>query len=210
MPSIETPTAPPSRSVAAAWAGSSAATAAATCGMCLPKRGPERAVVRLQLPRAELVGLGDEAQPLHVELLEHEVLEALDRLALAVGGDDDRLGQRLAHLDLRLRARRAAELDRLARDRHRLLERPRRARRVGLRVVAEVHRRLGAVEVLVDRVGDERDQRREQLRTLTRHSRSVANAATSPSQKRRRERRTYQFDRSSTNAAIARPAAVVS
>ena len=41
-------------------------------------------------------------------------------------------------------------------------------------------------------------------------SRSVAKAAASPSQKRRRERRTYQFERSSTNAAIARPAVVVS
>jgi hypothetical protein len=40
--------------------------------------------------------------------------------------------------------------------------------------------------------------------------RSVANAAGSPSQNRRRERRTYQFDRSSTNVAIARPAVVAS
>ena len=40
--------------------------------------------------------------------------------------------------------------------------------------------------------------------------RSVPNAAGSPSQKRRRERRTYQFDSSSTNAAIAWPARVAS
>ena len=61
--------------------------------------------------------------------------------------------------------------------------------------------RLGAVEVVVDLVGDERAERREQLaRPSTRQVCSVANAAGSPSQKRRRERRTYQFERSSTNA----------
>ena len=36
--------------------------------------------------------------------------------------------------------------------------------------------------------------------TVTRQVRSVANAAGSPSQKRRRERRTYQLERSSTKA----------
>ena len=46
--------------------------------------------------------------------------------------------------------------------------------------------------------------------TVTSAVRSVANAAGSPSQKRRRERRTYQFERSSTNAAIAWPARVAS
>ena len=39
-----------------------------------------------------------------------------------------------------------------------------------------------------------------------RHSCRVASAATSPSQKRRRERRTYQFDKSSIKRASARPA----
>ena len=46
--------------------------------------------------------------------------------------------------------------------------------------------------------------------TVTRQVCSVAKAAGSPSQKRRRERRTYQFERSSTNAAIAWPARVAS
>ena len=41
--------------------------------------------------------------------------------------------------------------------------------------------------------------------TVTRQWRSVANAAGSPSQKRRRERRTYQLERSSTNRWISRP-----
>jgi hypothetical protein len=39
---------------------------------------------------------------------------------------------------------------------------------------------------------------------------SVARADGSPSQNRRRERRTYQLDRSSTNSAISRPAPCVS
>ncbi len=46
--------------------------------------------------------------------------------------------------------------------------------------------------------------------TVTRQVWSVPNAAGSPSQKRRRERRTYQFESSSTNAAIAWPARVAS
>ena len=46
--------------------------------------------------------------------------------------------------------------------------------------------------------------------TVTRQVRSVAKAAGSPSQKRRRERRTYQFESSSTKAAIAWPARVAS
>ena len=44
----------------------------------------------------------------------------------------------------------------------------------------------------------------------SRQWRRVAKAARSPSQKRRRERRTYQLDSSSTNSAISRPAAVQS
>ena len=46
--------------------------------------------------------------------------------------------------------------------------------------------------------------------TVSRQVRSVAKAAGSPSQKRRRERRTYQFERSSMNAAMARPESVAS
>ncbi len=44
----------------------------------------------------------------------------------------------------------------------------------------------------------------------SRQWRRVANAARSPSQNRRRESRTYQFESSSTKAAISRPAAVQS
>ncbi len=53
--------------------------------------------------------------------------------------------------------------------------------------------------------------------TVTRHSYSVGNAAIESclalargSQNRRRQRRTYQFDRSSTKRWIRRPAAVAS
>src|SRR5580698_9842778 len=46
--------------------------------------------------------------------------------------------------------------------------------------------------------------------TVSKQVRSVWNAAASPSQKRLRERRTYQFDSSSTRLAIARPAVVAS
>ena len=70
--------------------------------------------------------------------------------------------QRLANLELAVRARRAAELDRVARDLHRLLQLDVALARLG--EVAEMDRRLRAVQVLVDRVGDERRQRREQLR----------------------------------------------
>ena len=42
--------------------------------------------------------------------------------------------------------------------------------------------------------------------SVTKHSCKVPRAAVSPSQKRRRERRTYQFDRSSIKRASARPA----
>jgi hypothetical protein len=46
--------------------------------------------------------------------------------------------------------------------------------------------------------------------SVTRQRWSVPKAAGSPSQKRGRERRTYQFESSSTNAAIAWPARVAS
>ena len=46
--------------------------------------------------------------------------------------------------------------------------------------------------------------------STSRHSCSVASAAGSPSQKRRRDRRTYQFDRSSTKSASRGPARCVS
>ena len=129
----------------------------------LAEAGAERAVVRLELPAPQLVGLRDEPQPFHVQLLEHQVAKALDRLALAARGHHHRLRQRLAQLELCLRARRAAELDRLARDLHLPLEVLVAQRVVGLGVVAEVDRRLAAVEVLVDLVRGERDERSQQL-----------------------------------------------
>ena len=82
----------------------------------------EGAVVRLQLPAAELVGLADEAQLLDVQLVAHEAREALERGPLALAGHDDRLAQRLAQVDAAFRARLAAELDGVARHLHLPLE----------------------------------------------------------------------------------------
>ena len=87
----------------------------------------QSAVVGLDLVLAQLVRRLDEAHSAHVELLAHDLHQALDRCALAPVGHDHRLGQRLAHLDLRLRPGAQAEPDGLARDRHRLAPTPRRA-----------------------------------------------------------------------------------
>ena len=121
----------------------------------------ERAVVGLDLEAPQLVGLRDVADRLHVQLVGEQRLEALDRLALAVGRHHDRLAQRLAHLQLGVRPGGAAQLDRVAHHLHVPLELL--VARARLREVAQVHRGLAAVEVLVDRVGNERGQRREQL-----------------------------------------------
>ncbi len=83
----------PSRSASATWAGSRAAIASAARGISLPNSGPERAVVGLDLVAAQLVGGRDEADAPDVELLADHVDQALDRLALAVVGDDDGLGR---------------------------------------------------------------------------------------------------------------------
>ena len=98
----------------------------------------ERAVVGLELDAAlELVRGRDVAHRLHVELLAHEVVEALDGRALAVGRDHHGLAQRLAHLHLGLRARGAAKLDRLPCHVHVPLELLVAGSR--LRIVGEVH-----------------------------------------------------------------------
>ena len=121
----------------------------------------ERAVVGLDLVGAELVGLGDVADLLDVELVAHDVGEPVERRALAVRGDDHRGAQRLAHLELGLRTRAQPEADRLARHAHVELERL--VALTGDRKVLEVDAVLGAVEVVVDLVGDERRERCEQL-----------------------------------------------
>ena len=56
--------------------------------MSLPNSRPERAVVRLDLVAAELVGGRDEAHAPDVQLLAHDVRQPFDRLALAAVGDD--------------------------------------------------------------------------------------------------------------------------
>ena len=121
----------------------------------------ERAVVRLDLVRAQLVGLRDEAQLLDVQLALDEVRELLDRGALGAGGHHHRGPQRLADAELGLAARGQAEAHGLAHDAHRDLELE--VPRAGLGEVAQVHARLGAVEVVVDLVGQEGAERRQQV-----------------------------------------------
>jgi hypothetical protein len=65
---------------------------------------PERAVVGAHVVRAELVGLGDEAQLLDVELVEHHGRQSFDRRALVARRDDHGGAQRLAHLELAVAA----------------------------------------------------------------------------------------------------------
>ena len=126
------------------------------------KARAERAVVGFYLVGAKLIGVVNEAQRLNVQLVLNNSRQLLDRFALRACGNDDRFAQRLAQLDLRLAARRKAEPHRLARRRHRRLK-AKVARRARLRPIAEMNRRLAAVEVVVDLIGDERRERSEQL-----------------------------------------------
>ena len=102
----------------------------------LPEPRPQRPVVRLELPAPELLGLAHEPDALHVQLVEQERLEPLDRRPLLARRHDHRLTQRLPHLDLRLRPRGAPELDRLTGDLHVALEPHVAQRLVDRRVVA--------------------------------------------------------------------------
>ena len=218
VPSTSIVTSSPRSNAAATAAGSSCCDRARDGRHAGAEARPELPEVGLHLVRGQLLRLLHVGDPLHVQLLEHLVLEPLDRRALARIGDDDGLAQRLAHLHVGLAACRAAELHRAARDRHVELELAVDQCLVGLREVAQVHGRLGAVEVAVDLVRDERRERRQQLRH--RHERVVQREVGRRRcprrpppplrQKRRRLRRTYQLERSSTKVAIERPAEVVS
>jgi len=106
----------------------------------LPEPRSERPVVRLELPAPQLLRFLDEAQLLHVQLVTHEIAEALDRPALPRRRHDHGLAERLAHLQLPVRAGRAAQLDRVARDLHLPFEV--RVARARLREVAQMHGRL--------------------------------------------------------------------
>ena len=162
LPSIAIPTCPPSRSAAAACARIERGHGRGDLRHLLAEARPERAVVGLDVVGAELARLGDEAQLLDVELLAHDPPEPLDRRALVARGDDDGGAQRLA--DLRPGSRGQPEPDRLARDGHRGLQRDVPLARLG--EVGEVHAVERSVQVLEDRVGDERAERGEQLADL--------------------------------------------
>ena len=100
----------------------------------------ERAVVRLHPVGDEVRLLADELELLHVQLGADDVAQPLDLLALAAGGDDHRLAQRLSHLHLRGRARRAAQLDRAQRGLDAGLELGVAPVRLGRREVGEMDR----------------------------------------------------------------------
>ena len=209
-PSTATPTVRPSRSAVADVRGVERRDRGRDLRHRLAEARAERAVVGLDLVGAELVGLLDEAQRLDVELLAHDLGEPLDRRALAPGGDDDGLVQRLADLDLRLAAR--ADSPRRTVSRATAIAASRSASRAPrLGPVGQVHARLGAVEVVVDLVGDERRERREQLRdgdeaVLQRVERGAVALPEPPA----RAAHVPVGEVASTNAAIARPAVVAS
>ena len=169
----------------------------------------ERAVVGLDLVGAELVGLRDEAQLLDVEL-------GLDDAPRAARSPRARRRPPPPRRRAAAGARRAwparGRPARAARSRARRPSRPRARRRAGRPRGSRTGGRSAP-----SRRGCRRSRRRRTGRTApaawppsTRQVCSVPKAAGSPSQKRARERRTYQFERSSTNAAIAWPARVAS
>ena len=166
----------------------------------------ERAVVGLHLVADQLGFLGDELQLLDVELRGHDSAPCRDRLSLGVVGDHDCPPQRLADLDPGLRACRATKLDRAPHGLHRSLELLVDERGIGLREVAQMHRVRHLAELLVCSAGEiewissarKGVNGASSAAVSSRHRRRVANASRSPSQKRRRESRTYQLESSST------------
>ena len=111
--------------------------------------------------------------------------------------------QRLAELDPCLGAGLATELDHLAQLGH--LREQRLVRLAGLRPAGEEHRVGRALaragdEVPPELVGEEGHDRRDYAHRLYQRPPERLDAARRHLQKRRRERRMYQFERSSTNA----------
>src|SRR3954454_10683278 len=140
----------------------------------LAEAGAERAVVGLH-PIGDELGLGlDEVELLDVELGGDDLREALDGLALGVGGDHDRLAEGLAELDLGLGAGGASQLHRAADRIHSSFEllidqvlpdiwEVAEMNRVGVGIRPLADRLLQAgllteQEVRVDLVGDERSE----------------------------------------------------
>ena len=188
--------------------------------MSLAEARPERAVVGLDLVADQLGLLGHEVELLDVELGADELGEPLDRRALGVGRRRPppcASGWRTFTFAWARAARPSSTVRRAASiaasssgSRERLVGLGEVARGGPSRAVGEVSA-SPPDEVGVDLVGDERGERGEQLRGLERGSGAASRRRPrSPSQKRRRERRTYQLESSSTKAAIARPAVVAS
>ena len=122
----------------------------------------ERLEVRLVAHVAKRGFVGDVGDLLDVELVEDEVVEP------RVGAGDEDLRERLAHLEVVVHAQLAAELDDGLHGGHLAFEGEVTRAGAGRREVTEVDA-LGivlALQVAVDRLGDERRERRRDLREL--------------------------------------------
>ena len=208
---------PAVRTAAASAAGSAAAIAAATALVPLPNRLPSErkfgfTLTSTRSPPAAAEGL----DRLHVQLVGDLGPQLLRQRGPARGADQG-AAQRLPGPDLRRGPGRAAELDQPAYQRD--LRRPapgrtarRRRPRSASRAGAPSPAASGGPEATRgSTVSVTNGVNGASSRVSTsRHSYSVASAAGSPSQNRRRDRRTYQLDRSSTNSASRRPARAVS
>ena len=154
---------------------------------------PEHAQVRLhaQLARVDLAPL---------DVLDAQLLGDLVGVrARGLRAGDDESAQRLPQRQPRRRARLPAELDDAAHLRHLGQQRLVDVRR--LRPRREEHRLVARDEVPPQVLREKRHHRRDHLDRRRERIPEDAQRDGSPSQKRRRERRMYQFERSSTNAS---------
>ncbi len=124
---------------------------------------PQRAVVGLELPAAQLVGVGDEAHLAHVELVEHQSRGSA-RSPPARPAPATITASASGWRTLIFACARAERPSSTASRATSICHSSFSSRSPASRPVAQVHRRLAAVEVVVDLVGRERDQRGQQLR----------------------------------------------
>ena len=172
----------------------------------------ERAEVRHDLLLDEALEVGRRGHGLDVELARDLAAERRERLeAAGVAAGHDRGRERLAHAQLGLGARAVPELaDRAHVGHRRRAGRPRCApRRPRDSRPGAPRRARPAPQPRATRLSHISSVRNGVTGPMIRRHCtsawcSVANAARSPSQKRWRERRTYQFERSSQNASTAR------
>ena len=176
------------------------------------ERRPDRAEL-LAEPRAEHRQVRLHAQLGGLDVAEHDLLHpqllAISSAWPSASGapSTTRRPQRLAELQLAAGARLAAELDDAAHLGD--LGEQRLVGGAGLGPAGEVHRLGGSPPAPRTRLCQRCSARNGMTGATTRSPCTSAyqsdwSASVSPSQKRRRERRMYQFERSSTNASKAR------